>query len=499
VKRILISAFIGLSSASTLAQQQPAPAPAGTGVIAGVVTVAGTSTPARGAQVRLSSTAPRIGRVATTDDEGHFVFDRLAAADYTLSATKPGFLDMVYGARKPGPNAAGATIHLVAAQKLETIAIALVKGGAIGGAIVDEFGDPVFEARVTALRFSYVNGARTLAQSRTALTDDRGQYRLSGLLPGEYLVSAVHPQNTATTAAAGASERTRALEIAAQARRSGDTARADEIERAVQDLAAAAAVAATKKGYVPTFFPGVAQPAAASAVTLGLGHELGGIDLRLQRAFATTLRGTATSAEGTPPEFNVQLIDPAMPVAYVGVWFRTVKDGRFTFDGVQPGTYILRANASLPPTPPDVAGTILTAAADVTVAADGSAPQPVLRLVRGVQVAGRLALESLRGVVDPAKLRVRLEPISTPSELEMPVWNEPVDAQGRFVAKGVVPGRFRIVVTGLPSGWSLASALFAGREVADHHLIVEPDKTYSGVLTFTDRTAEVGGSITTAR
>jgi hypothetical protein len=266
----------------------------------------------------------------------------------------------------------------------------------------------------------------------------------------------------------------------------------------VQDLAAAAAVAATKKGYVPTFFPGVAQPAAASAVTLGLGHELGGIDLRLQRAFATTLRGTATSAEGTPPEFNVQLIDPAMPVAYVGVWFRTVKDGRFTFDGVQPGTYILRANASLPPTPPDVAGTILTAAADVTVAADGSAPQPVLRLVRGVQVAGRLALESLRGVVDPAKLRVRLEPISTPSELEMPVWNEPVDAQGRFVAKGVVPGRFRIVVTGLPSGWSLASALFAGREVADHHLIVEPDKTYSGVLTFTDRTAEVGGSITTA-
>jgi hypothetical protein len=71
-----------------------------------------------------------------------------------------------------------------------------------------------------------------------------------------------------------------------------------------------------------------------------------------------------------------------------------------------------------------------------------------------------------------------------------------VDAQGRFVARNVVPGNFRIAVTGLPAGWSLASAMFSDREAADYHLVIEAEKTYTGVLRFTDRTAEIAGSVT---
>ena len=61
----------------------------------------------------------------------------------------------------------------------------------LAGRVVDELGEAVAEAEVTAMRMQFTNGKRRLVPSgRNGTTNDLGQFRIYGLPPGEYYVSA---------------------------------------------------------------------------------------------------------------------------------------------------------------------------------------------------------------------------------------------------------------------------------------------------------------------
>ena len=82
------------------------------------------------------------------------------------------------------------------------VAIKLPRGGVIAGTVADENGLPAFGVQVRVLQYRVVQGERTLAPVQTAnllgeVTDDRGTYRIFGLPPGEYIVSAT-PRNAMT-------------------------------------------------------------------------------------------------------------------------------------------------------------------------------------------------------------------------------------------------------------------------------------------------------------
>ena len=98
---------------------------------------------------------------------------------------------MQYGQRRPSES--GTPIELGDGQTLDKIAIALPRGSVLGGRITDEFGEPVANASVTAWRYGYAGGARRMmpaGQNARDTTDDQGQFRLFGLPPGDYYVSA---------------------------------------------------------------------------------------------------------------------------------------------------------------------------------------------------------------------------------------------------------------------------------------------------------------------
>ena len=68
----------------------------------------------------------------------------------------------------------------------QPVEIRLQRGAAISGRVIDELGEPVIGARVTAeLRSGSPPRYRTVA---TTETDDRGEYRLATLPPAGYLV-----------------------------------------------------------------------------------------------------------------------------------------------------------------------------------------------------------------------------------------------------------------------------------------------------------------------
>src|ERR1700683_917824 len=176
--------------------------PTGTAAIAGVVAAADTGRPVRRVHVTLSSTAPDVTLSVTTADDGHFKFSDLPAGAFTLTASRAGFIDSVFGQRQPGSGRPGSLVQLVDGQKVENLSMPIARGGVITGMVTDDRGEPEFSAQVRAMRWVMRTGERTLTIEATTTTDDRGIYRATGLLPGDYIVSATTADGPASDLAA---------------------------------------------------------------------------------------------------------------------------------------------------------------------------------------------------------------------------------------------------------------------------------------------------------
>ena len=184
------------------------PAREGTAVIKGRVTAADTGLPLGRAIVSLSggprlppnaSPTPGTGTVQVTprniatNVDGTFEFSALSAGVYRLRVT-PGtfrahYLPMAFGAR--GPLDVGKPVDLAAGQIVEAN-FALPRGGAIVGQVVDDSGEPMAHVGVQSLRVTA--GGSFVTGLGSGQTDDRGRFRLYGLMPDEYIVSADPPR-----------------------------------------------------------------------------------------------------------------------------------------------------------------------------------------------------------------------------------------------------------------------------------------------------------------
>ena len=173
-------------------RDQTTPSVVGTGTISGAVVLEGTGTGVRRARVTLSGTELRGGRSAITDDQGRFTFTALPAGRFTMTAAKAGFVDIAYGAKRSGRP--GTPIQLSDGQKIEKAVIALPRGSVVTGVVIDETGEPSPGTRVRVMRYVIRTGERSLSSAGEDTTDDRGMYRVYGLQPGEYMISAV-PRN----------------------------------------------------------------------------------------------------------------------------------------------------------------------------------------------------------------------------------------------------------------------------------------------------------------
>src|SRR5207249_2147050 len=178
------------------ASRQPArDTPAGTdiptpaGRIMGRVLAADTGRPVKRARVFVNAVELPGGRGALTDDEGVFDLSELPAGRYTVTVSKSGFVSLSYGQRRPLQ--AGTPLQLADGQQLKGVDFRLPRGSAIAGRVLDEDGDAMPGVIVRVMRYQYLQGDRRLTPAGTAQTDDRGQYRVWGLMPGDYYVSAV--------------------------------------------------------------------------------------------------------------------------------------------------------------------------------------------------------------------------------------------------------------------------------------------------------------------
>ena len=116
-------------------------------------------------------------RTTTTDADGNFRLTNLEPALYTILATAPAYAP---------DTAAVPTYYRVG----DSVRVEMVRGGVVTGTVTNATGDPVIGVRVRAIRIRDAAGKPSRIGSREQPTDDRGVYRIYGLLPGTYLVNA---------------------------------------------------------------------------------------------------------------------------------------------------------------------------------------------------------------------------------------------------------------------------------------------------------------------
>jgi len=519
-----VSLLTMVSAAETTAQVAPPrdaarpadqqPVAVGTAEISGTVLMAGGTQPARKTRVSLSGVELRGGRSATTDDSGRYSFAALPAGRYGLSANRPGHVSVTYGQRQPGRP--GTQIQLSDGQKFRAD-MQIPKGSVITGTVLDENGEPAPQTSVRVMRFITSNGERTLSGSNSANTDDRGIYRVFGLMPGDYIVCAT-PRNINMPDFGRMEEELRSLQTAAAQVNAEQAQALRERITSVQG-SMPSADGEPPPGYAPICYPGTISASGAAPVSLGVSEERGAVDFQLQLAPLARIEGVVVNSTGAQiTQTNVTLIDAtSLGSSTLNMSARPDAEGRFRIQGVPPGQYRLTARSTIAPArqPPGQQQTVagrgrgaappagpaaarpqpITVWASADISVDGrTLSNVVLSLQHGVSVSGQIAFEGAQPApTDLTRMRVSMSPVGqTPFG---GATSAQVDGTGRFTLQSVPPGRYRLSATGA-AGWTSESAMIGGQDALDFPFEVKGNQNVPGVtITLTDRRTELTGKV----
>jgi hypothetical protein len=263
------------------------------------------------------------------------------------------------------------------------------------------------------------------------------------------------------------------------------------------------AMSAARVNHAPVFHPGVTDAGAASIVSIGLGDERAGIDVAVQLVPTATVSGTISSRSGAlPAMLSVRLV-PAGPETdmFAGAGLRPLTTqvqpgGRYTFTGVAPGSYTVKASVGwtrgAAPT-----GPTQWASADVQVAGEDLSVD--LTLQSGVPVKGRVIFEGSQPAPSELQsLSFSLVPPASGGQARA-FGGGGVGADGRFAFANVVPDAYRFVTTwsapGASEKWTIKSSIANGREALDAPLRVSANEPVEWVVTFTDTPSTLTGTL----
>lgn len=427
----------------------------GTGTIRGRVTrVEGRPLPSVAVRV-VSDNYPGIPPSTITDADGRYELSGLASATFRVVAERSGFLGFEYGQRRAFEP--GESIALRAGESRGGIDMSLPVPGAIAGRVLDDRGDPVEGATVRVLQARYEMGRPRLVDAPglgTHRTDDLGRYRVYGLRPGQYIVSAVVGQVTPG--------------------------------QATTDL----------PGYAPTYFPGTPDPGHAQWVGVDLSAQMTGIDFTLSRVATARVLGIRLNEAGDPAGGSL-ILSPSRrsgSVAPLPVGARTYPDGRFEFPNVAPGEYVLQAST------PGTNGSTKGEFASMFVTVNGVDVRGlVLRTSSGSTIKGHVTLEGSR---EPwLWSEVTLSALPVDLDLSPLVGTDPARAGVRtdwtFDLAGISGPRL-IRVTNVPPAWTLKAVRLNGIDVTDTPLpFGTKDQSISGLeVILTDQISELSGTVT---
>lgn len=348
----------------------------------------------------------------STDAGGKFAMKDIEPGKYRLSVSRAGFVTAEYGSR--GSMRSGTTLSLEAGQRLQEVNFRLTPHGVITGRVLDEDGDPVAFVQVATMRYRYNQGRKQLMGFGATSTNDLGEYRIFGIAPGKYYLSATY--------------RPRSMFETTMDRSS--TPQPDE-------------------EYVPTYYPGTTDPASATAVEVLPGGQIRGMDFTLSKTHTVRVRGQVKNLAAERQQ-NVRVtLTPRDRMGFFDMSQTTVRDrqGHFELRGVAAGAYYLAAVL--------FDGDRSLSARQAVDVGSANVENIVLTLAPGVELAGRVRVDG-QSPAGLSSIRLMLQPYD-PGVLYGGVSMGRVKVDGSFTLTDVGTERYRLYAQNLPEGYYVKS------------------------------------------
>jgi hypothetical protein len=364
---------------------------------------------------------PRVGFSTTSDSMGRFIFSNVPSGKYSLQTRSPGY----FSPSTPGvPGIPGATISWfdVRQDEVSDLLLQVVKGGTVSGRLSDADGRPAPGVTIAAFKQEYTLDGRVLFTSSTSrTTDDRGEFRLFDLAPGEYRIAPSDP----------GSPRLRML----------------------QDFNTAYSVTVTE------------------------GGDRSGVNITraAPSAFKVSGRVTfATGADRTPENsrmrsFYLVPLDDRVFTDYEAPAFTNTSNDASAFEisGVPPGSYELMTS------PINSFRFLGRTLIDVAM---GNLENVAITIRPNVEVRARLVYAggAAPSGASAASLRLKTrERFGTPMEAIGWMDTPKAEASGSIVFERVPPGRYTFEVSGLDANAYVADIRSGGRSVFDEGVVVD--------------------------
>ncbi|PYT54241.1 MAG: hypothetical protein DMG43_06945 [Acidobacteria bacterium] len=156
---VLILLFFPTIASAQAPPRNPTPASPASGEcsVSGMVVKLAGSEPLKNATVQLQNPQDLAHTISVvTDAGGRFELKGIDAGRYRLKVSRTGFVTQEYGQKSP--NDPGTEIRLSPGQNSRGLLFRMIPWGVIAGRVLNEDGDPLAWAQVSALREVYSSG-----------------------------------------------------------------------------------------------------------------------------------------------------------------------------------------------------------------------------------------------------------------------------------------------------------------------------------------------------
>lgn len=363
-----------------------------------------------------------------TDANGHFVITGVPGGEFELRGGKTGYVSQDY---LPDGGRAN-TIKIEAGEKVENVQFRLTRAAVIVGRITDESGEPASGVEVDVVTAGVRMGDWSLKDpGRLTVTNDLGEYRIFGLTPGAYYLSATDSGF-------------------------GDLMSAVKLEEARGER---------QRSHPPIYYPGVTSISNAQKIRVSAGQE-SRIDFALRMEKLVTVSGQVRGPDGKPAAQARVTLAPREPspnlILSSLASVSTDAKGSFVFKEVLPSSYAVAATLSYVATNSNGNQEYW---AEERIDAGANISGLILELSKPLTLSGRVSAVA-GSKFDFHGLDITLEAeygSSNPRGAE-------IQKDGKFAIDEVRPSRHRLIVYPLPDGWYVRSAFFGKQNVLEDGL-----------------------------
>lgn len=409
---------------AALALQAPAPH----GSVTGTVVMSGTSTPIADAEVAIVT--PDGVLETTTDNSGRFAISNVPVGRQTVLIRADGFFVESTVPNTPFVPRAEVPVTVTAgATPVAIPSVAMVRGGTVSGKVVDPLGSPLPFVRVQALRpdAGILNSGGT-PDFGNRMTDDRGEYRMFFVPPGEYVIRA----QVQGGRPAGP------LQI-----RPGE----------IQTL-------------VSTLYPNTTDIAQAGRVVVKPGEEVRSIDISVKMELVTLPPPAPKPTGGV--KISGLVIDGAMPWVGTAVLMLSSEadsapprqvgtvivggtPGAFEISSVPPGNYDLFASMGAPNGSPGPAGGVQAWGRTTLEVRDQNVENVRLTILPSVDVSGVVKIDG-KPAPEGGTLKIGLSPTGAASRINnyrgILDRTQSPDANGKVTIPRAAEGNYQVFIQG---------------------------------------------------